>query len=69
LALEFQLGADIDATTIKPTLQSLGELAILEAIRTFLNFFLQRELATEAHRVVKIAESEATADGRGPAKL
>jgi uncharacterized membrane protein len=68
LALEFQLGADIVATTINPTLQSLGELAILAAIRTFLNFFLQRELAAEAQITAQMAESEATADGRGPEK-
>jgi uncharacterized membrane protein len=66
LALEFQLGADIVATTLNPTLQSLGELAILAAIRTFLNFFLQRELAAEEQRTAQIAQSEATAAGRGP---
>ena len=27
MALEFQLGADIVATTVNPSLQSLGELA------------------------------------------
>jgi uncharacterized membrane protein len=64
LALEFQLGADIVATTLNPTLQSLGELAILAAIRTFLNFFLQRELAAEEQRTAQIAQSEATAEGQ-----
>jgi uncharacterized membrane protein len=47
LALEFQLGADIVATTVDPTMQSLTELAILAAVRTFLNFFLQKELEAE----------------------
>lgn len=50
LALEFQLGSDIVATTVNPSLKSLGELAVLAAIRTGLNFFLQKELEAEAHR-------------------
>jgi uncharacterized membrane protein len=52
VALEFQLGADIVATTINPTLQSLGELGLLAVIRTFLNYFLQKELETE-ERIVR----------------
>lgn len=44
IALEFQLGADILSTTVAPTLDSLIKLAILAAIRTFLNYFLQKEL-------------------------
>jgi uncharacterized membrane protein len=47
LALEFQLGADILATTIAPTLDSLGKLGLLALIRTFLNYFLSKELEAE----------------------
>ncbi|MEB3191380.1 MAG: DUF1622 domain-containing protein [Snowella sp.] len=47
LALEFQLGADILATTIAPTLESLGKLGLLALIRTFLNYFLSKELEAE----------------------
>lgn len=47
LALEFQLGADILATTITPTLDSLGKLGLLALIRTFLNYFLSKELEAE----------------------
>lgn len=47
LALEFQLGADILATTIAPTPQELGKLALIAVIRTFLNYFLGKELETE----------------------
>ena len=54
VALEFQLGADIVATTINPTLQSLGELALLAAIRTFLNYFLQKELEAGARLTTKL---------------
>jgi len=52
VALEFQLGADIVATTVDPTMQSLTELAILAAVRTFLNYFLQKELEVE-ERVIR----------------
>ncbi|MBR8829255.1 MAG: DUF1622 domain-containing protein [Gomphosphaeria aponina SAG 52.96 = DSM 107014] len=47
LALEFQLGADILATTVTPTFQSLGQLAAIAVIRTFLNYFLNKELEAE----------------------
>jgi uncharacterized membrane protein len=56
MALEFQLGADIVATTVNPTLQSLTELAILAAVRTFLNYFLQKELEAEERFAVKTPE-------------
>jgi uncharacterized membrane protein len=47
LALEFHLAADIVGTAISPDWDQIGKLAAVAAIRTFLNFFLQRELAEE----------------------
>ncbi|MEM9220716.1 MAG: DUF1622 domain-containing protein [Cyanobacteria bacterium P01_F01_bin.150] len=47
LALEFQLGADILATTIAPTFETLGKLGAIALIRTFLNYFLNKELVEE----------------------
>jgi uncharacterized membrane protein len=47
LALEFQLGADVLATTVTPTLQELSKLAIIAIVRTFLNYFLNKELEAE----------------------
>lgn len=44
LALEFQLAADIVGTAISPDWSQIGKLAAVAAIRTFLNFFLQREM-------------------------
>jgi len=44
LALEFQLGADILNTTISPSFEALGKLAAISVIRTFLNYFLQKEI-------------------------
>ncbi|CCH92425.1 conserved hypothetical protein [Microcystis aeruginosa PCC 9432] len=47
LALEFQLGGDIVATTVTPTIEALAKLALIAIIRTFLNYFLSQELETE----------------------
>ena len=47
LALEFQLGADILGTTIAPSFEALGQLAAIAVIRTFLNFFLSKEIEAE----------------------
>ncbi|KLN97099.1 DUF1622 domain-containing protein [Moellerella wisconsensis] len=43
-ALEFQLAADILITTVDPDLDGLIKLAIIAVIRTFLNYFLTKEL-------------------------
>jgi uncharacterized membrane protein len=47
LALEFQLGADIVATSLSSTFDSLGKLGIVALIRTFLNYFLTKELESQ----------------------
>jgi uncharacterized membrane protein len=47
LALEFQLGADILSTTVAPTTQDLARLALIAIIRTFLNYFLSKEMEAE----------------------
>lgn len=47
LGLEFQLAADILRTAISPSYDQIGKLAAIAAIRTALNFFLAREIATE----------------------
>ncbi|MCS5691845.1 DUF1622 domain-containing protein [Cyanobium sp. FGCU-6] len=47
LALEFQLGADIVATTTSPSRQNLIQLGVVAVIRTFLNVFLSREIEAE----------------------
>ena len=47
LGLEFQLGADILGTTIAPSFEALGRLAVIAVIRTFLNYFLSKEIETE----------------------
>jgi len=51
LALEFQLAADILSTTVSPSFEALGKLALIAVIRTFLNYFLNKELETESEDV------------------
>ena len=47
VALEFQLAADIVGTVISPTTAHLVELGAIAVIRTFLNYFLNKELKEE----------------------
>lgn len=54
VALEFQLGADIANTTVAPSFEALGKLGLIAVIRTFLNYFLTRELAEE----MKVADQQ-----------
>ena len=44
VALELLLGADILATAIAPTWDEIGKLAAIAALRTALNYFLEKEL-------------------------
>jgi uncharacterized membrane protein len=44
LGLEFQLAADIIQSVVSPTWQDIGELAAIAVIRTFLNYFLERDM-------------------------
>lgn len=50
VALEFTLAADILRTAVAPNWDEIGKLAAIAALRTLLNFFLQREIAEEAER-------------------
>ena len=44
LSLEFLLAADIAATAVSPSWDAIGKLAAISGIRTFLNYFLQKEV-------------------------
>lgn len=46
LALEFALGADLVRTAIAPSWEDIGKLGAIAGIRTFLGFFLGRDLET-----------------------
>jgi uncharacterized membrane protein len=45
LGLEFELAADIIRSAISPSWSQLGQLALVAAIRTFLSYFLSRDIA------------------------
>lgn len=46
LSLEFALAADIVRTAVAPTWDDIGQLAAIAAIRTFLNYFLAKDVET-----------------------
>jgi uncharacterized membrane protein len=50
LSLEFALAADIVDTAISPTWDAIGRLAAIAVIRTFLNYFIERDLETVLRR-------------------
>jgi uncharacterized membrane protein len=56
--LTFQLAADILETSISTSWDAIGRLAAVAVVRTFLNYFLERDLAEVR------AEPEATAPSR-----
>ena len=45
LGLQFALAADIVRSVISPSWNDIGQLAAIALIRTFLNYFLERDLA------------------------
>ena len=57
LGLQFALAADIVRSAIAPTWDQIGQLAAIAVIRTFLNFFLEKDIgeATEAERLSREA--------------
>ncbi|MCX6161316.1 MAG: DUF1622 domain-containing protein [Ignavibacteriae bacterium] len=57
LALEFQLASDIVKTTVNPTYENLIIVGSVALIRTFLNYFLNRELKEEMEAQKKSAET------------
>jgi len=50
VALELLLAADILKTAVAPTWDDIGRLAAIAAIRTALNYFLDREVREEERR-------------------
>lgn len=51
--LTFQLAADIIETAFSPSWDEIGRLAAISVIRTFVNFFLERDLAELEKREVE----------------
>ena len=57
--LTFQLAADILETSITTTWQAVARLGAVAVIRTFLNFFLERDLNERAGRHSAAAKEDA----------
>lgn len=54
VALEFLLAADILRTAVAPTWEEIGKLGAIAALRTLLNYFLQKEIdRAEQRRLAK----------------
>lgn len=51
MGLEFQLAADLLKTAITPTFVQIGHLAAIAALRTVLNFFLEREIRAQKEQI------------------
>jgi uncharacterized membrane protein len=45
LALEFALAADILRTAVAPTWDNISKLAVIDTIRTMLNYFLAKDIS------------------------
>ncbi|MBB2990171.1 putative membrane protein [Mycolicibacterium iranicum] len=66
LGLEFQLAADVLRTAISPTFEEIGKLAAIAAIRTVLNYFLNREIAQEQREIELLRNPGSAADPPTP---
>ena len=60
IVLELLLAADILETAIAPTWDEIGKLAAIAAIRTALNYFLERELKDMSTGKEPAADSSTT---------
>ena len=58
LALEFQLASDIIKTTVSPSYEHLIQLGAIAIIRTFLNYFLSKELVELPELISKQSKNE-----------
>jgi uncharacterized membrane protein len=65
LGLEFALAADIITSVISPSWQDIGELGAIAVIRTFLNYFLERDLEN-AETSAERAQATAASTDRTP---
>jgi uncharacterized membrane protein len=58
LALEFLLAADVLRTAVAPNWDDIGKLAAIAALRTLLNYFLERELKHTAPATVSVSATD-----------
>lgn len=57
VALEFELAADVLNTAVTPSWGDIEKLAAIAALRTALNYFLEKEIREESSTAQKTAEA------------
>lgn len=57
VALEFELAADVLNTAVTPTWNDIEKLAAIAALRTALNYFLEKEIRVESKPSQEAAEA------------
>ena len=57
VALEFELAADVLNTAVTPTWADIEKLAAIAALRTALNYFLEKEIREESKPQERIADA------------
>lgn len=62
--LEFLLAADIMRTAVAPSWHEIGQVAAIAALRTALNFFIQRELDSAQSRHARLSRPDPSSDRR-----
>ncbi|HEU5295907.1 MAG TPA: DUF1622 domain-containing protein, partial [Burkholderiaceae bacterium] len=58
----FQLAADIVETAITSDWESIGRLAAIALIRTFLNYFLERDMSDVREQLTELRAADAHAE-------
>jgi uncharacterized membrane protein len=61
VALEFELAADVLNTAVTPSWGDIEKLAAIAALRTALNYFLEKEIREESKPAQQIAETNLAA--------
>ncbi|TIW78549.1 MAG: DUF1622 domain-containing protein, partial [Mesorhizobium sp.] len=61
----FQLASDIIESALTPSWEDIGRLAAIAVVRTFLNYFLGRDLSEETEQAMPAEEAKAV-DPRSP---
>ena len=64
LGLEFLLAADIMRTAVAPSWHEIGQVAAIAALRTALNFFIQREIDSAQSRRTRLSRTDPSPDRR-----
>ncbi|WP_293678650.1 DUF1622 domain-containing protein [uncultured Phenylobacterium sp.] len=64
LGLEFLLAADIMRTAVAPSWHEIGQVAAIAALRTALNFFIQREIDSAQSRRTRSSRTDPSPDRR-----